>query len=65
VRWGKWIAVRFGWEGPILLFDMTVDISEAKNVAQDHPDIVKQIETYLKTARVETPNWPDEMLKKK
>ena len=33
--------------------------SEAKDVAQDHPEIVMQIETYLKTARVETPNWPD------
>ncbi len=59
VRWGKWKAVRFGWKGSILLFDMTQDISEAKNVAQGHPEVVMQIETYLKTARVETPNWPD------
>jgi len=59
VRWGKWKAVRFGWKGPILLFDMTQDIGEAKNVAKDYPEIVEQIETYLKTARVESPNWPD------
>jgi len=59
VRWGKWKAVRFGWEGPLLLFDMTQDISEAKNVARNHPEVVKQIKAYLKGARVETPNWPD------
>jgi hypothetical protein len=44
---------------------MTRHIREAKNVAQDHPDIVMQLETYLKTARVETRNWPDDILKKK
>lgn len=65
VRWGKWKAVRFGWEGPILLFDMTQDISESENVAQDYPEVVREIENYLKTARVESPNWPDEMLKTK
>ena len=65
VRWGKWKAVRFGWEGPVLLFDMTQDIREAKDVAQDYPEVVMQIETYLKTARVETPNWPDDIFKKK
>ena len=65
VRWGKWKAVRFGWEGPLLLFDMTQDISEADNVAKEHPEVIKEIEAYLKTARVESPNWPDRMLKKK
>lgn len=37
VRRGKWKAIRFGWEGPLLLFDMIEDIREADDVAKDHP----------------------------
>jgi arylsulfatase A-like enzyme len=65
VRWGKWKAIRFGGNGPILLFDMTQDIGEATNVAKNHPEVVKVIETYLKTARTESPNWPNSAFIKK
>jgi hypothetical protein len=63
VRWGRWKAVRFGWGGRILLFDMTEDIGEATDVASSHPEVVKEIETYLKTVRTESPNWPDDIFK--
>jgi len=64
VRWGKWKAIRFGWENPIQLFDMTQDIGEQNNVAKDHPEVVERIEAYLKTARVSSPNWPNSWLMK-
>jgi len=29
-------------------------------VAEQHPDVVAVFENYLKTARTESPNWPEE-----
>ena len=34
------------------------DPTEFTDVASKHPDVVAQIETYLKTARTDSPNWP-------
>ncbi len=65
VRWGKWKAVRLAWEGPLQLFDLTQNVGEAPDIAKDHPDVVKKIEAFLKTARVEWPNWPDDRFKNK
>ncbi|MFT5128853.1 MAG: hypothetical protein ACI8W8_002472 [Rhodothermales bacterium] len=44
---------------------MPQDLGEARNIAQAHPEVVKQIETYLETARVESPNLPDSAFVKK
>ncbi len=57
VRTGRWKAVRFGTEEPLELYDLKTDIGETKNVAADHPDIVKKIEDYLKAARTPNPHW--------
>jgi len=40
------------------LYDLVADPGEARNVASAHPDIVGQIETFLKTARTESERWP-------
>ncbi len=52
VRLGKWKAVRLNMDenpiAPIELYDLTIDIGESKNLAPEHPEIVKQIEQIMK-----------------
>ncbi len=51
VRMGKWKGIRLGIarnpKSPLLLFDLSVDEGETKNVADQHPDIVEKIEKAL------------------
>ncbi len=57
VRMGRWKAVRpFG--KPLELYDLQTDMGEAHDVADQHPDVVAQIEKYLTTARTESKFWP-------
>ncbi|MGE0126986.1 MAG: arylsulfatase [Blastocatellales bacterium] len=58
VRMGNWKAVRKGLDSPIELYDLKTDLGEEKNVSSKHPDVVKRIEDYLKTARAESELWP-------
>jgi len=58
VRWGIWKAVRNKPGGPLELYDLGKDIGEKRNVAGEHPDVVKEIEAYLKKARTDSPCWP-------
>jgi arylsulfatase A-like enzyme len=56
---GRWKGIRLSRrDAPLELYDLQNDIGEAKNVATQHPEIVAKIETYLKTARTENPDWP-------
>jgi arylsulfatase A-like enzyme len=57
VRSGRWKAVRLKPGAPLELYDLVADPGEAQNVASAHPDIVGQIETYLKTARTVSERW--------
>lgn len=58
VRMGKWKAVRQDQGQPIELYDLSTDISEANDVAAQHPDIVKRVEEILKTAHGHSDYWP-------
>ena len=58
VRMGKWKAVRQDQGQPIELYDLSTDLSEQHDVAAQHPDVVKQIEDILKTARTHSDYWP-------
>lgn len=58
VRMGKWKAVRFGLNEPLELYDLSTDIGEQHNIAAEHPEIVAKIEEYLKTARVDSKEFP-------
>jgi arylsulfatase A-like enzyme len=58
VRWGKWKAIRTGWNKALELYDLENDISEKTNVANQNPKVLESIENYLKTARTESENWP-------
>jgi len=56
VRYGDWKAVKKA--GKIELYNLKKDIGETKDVSIQNPDIIKKIETYLLTSRVESPFWP-------
>jgi arylsulfatase A-like enzyme len=58
VRMGDWKAVRLRPEGPIELYNLKTDVGETQDVAAAQPDVVARIETYLKTARTESSDFP-------
>ena len=58
VRWGKWKALKLKRGQPMELYDLSADLGEQNNVAAENPQVVQQIEDYLKTARTESINWP-------
>jgi arylsulfatase A-like enzyme len=58
VRLGDWKAVRLRPGGPLELYDLGKDVGEKDDVAARHPEVVADIESYLKTARTESPDWP-------
>jgi hypothetical protein len=53
-----WKAVRLGTKKPVELYDMKSDAGEAKDIASEHPDVVKTFEEFLKTARTDSALWP-------
>ncbi|HZF38501.1 MAG TPA: arylsulfatase [Blastocatellia bacterium] len=58
VRMGDWKAVRKSADSPLELYDLKNDLGEQSDVAVKHPEVVKKIEEYLKTARTESELWP-------
>ena len=58
VRTGNWKAVRHGTMEPLELYDLKTDIGEKNNVADKHPDVIAQIEAFLKAARTPSKHWP-------
>ncbi|MEA3226245.1 MAG: arylsulfatase [Planctomycetota bacterium] len=60
VRWGKWKAVRLNPRLPLELYDLEADIGEKNNIARKYPEVIKEIEEYLKTARTVSRSYPAE-----
>jgi arylsulfatase A-like enzyme len=58
VRMKDWKAVRPASDKPWELYDLTKDISESHNLADQNPDVVAKIQEYVKTARTDSPHWP-------
>ena len=56
VRYGKWKAVVR--KKKLELYNVNDDIGEKNDIAAQHPDVVKEIENYLLTARTDSPYWP-------
>jgi arylsulfatase A-like enzyme len=57
-RTGDWKAVRKSPDSPLELYNLKNDLVEQNDVAVKHPEVVKKIEDYLKTARTESELWP-------
>lgn len=62
IRFGDWKGIRLNvYDNPkaqIELYDLSKDIKELNNVADENPEIVAQIETLMETARTENPDFP-------
>jgi len=62
IRMGDWKAIRLkvknNPDAPIHLFNLAQDIGETRNIADQHPEVVKQITPLFKSARVESKNFP-------
>ncbi len=58
VRWKDWKAVRMPMiTGKTELYDLADDLGESKDVAANHPDIVRRLEQMMDKAHVPNPVW--------
>ena len=59
VRQGDWKAVQYGVlddpDGPVALYNLSKDISEENNVAEQHPEVLARLMEIMKTARTPSP----------
>jgi len=62
IRMGNWKGIRLNVyddpRGPIELYDLSKDIRELNNVAEDYPEVVAQIEELMETSRTENDDFP-------
>ena len=57
-RMGQWKAVRPQADEKLELYNLKMDISEKENVAEKNPEIIAKFDSYLKTARTESEQFP-------
>ena len=58
VRSENWKAIRMPWQtGKTQLFDLSDDVGEANDIADQHPDLVERLESMMAEAHVPHPNW--------
>jgi len=57
-RMGDWKGVLLKPDEPIELYDLSKDVGETCNVAEEHPRIVKRFERFFKNARTFNEDWP-------
>jgi uncharacterized sulfatase len=58
VRAGKWKAVRMPMlTGNTELYNLDQDLGEGKNIADQHPELVKQLEAMMQQAHSDDPLW--------
>jgi len=60
VRMGDWKAIRHKLKGPIELYNLSTDLSEKKNVASEHPDIVEKITKLMSSEHTQERNYGPE-----
>jgi arylsulfatase A-like enzyme len=58
VLYGKWKLVRLGSNERLELYDLSEDIGETNDLAEEYPEVVADLEAYLKGVRTESPHWP-------
>jgi arylsulfatase A-like enzyme len=65
IRMGDWKAIRPKLGAPLELYDLAKDLSEEKNIADRHPDVIARIDTLLQNARTDSAQWPKKAAAKK
>lgn len=58
VRMKDWKAVLPGLNQPWELYDLSRDLSESRNVADQFPEVIAKIQEFVKTARTDSTHWP-------
>ena len=57
-RKGDWKVIRSAPGKALELYNIKRDPSESQNVARNNPDVIKNFETYLRSARTRSLLWP-------
>lgn len=57
-RIGNMKAVRYGVDSPTELYDLSTDISEANDIAKQHPEIVERMNKIFREERSKNPHYP-------
>lgn len=58
VRMATWKGLRHAPNDPLELYDLSKDIAEKHNIAEQKPEIVEKIELYMSRGRTESSSWP-------
>ena len=58
LRMGKWKAIQKSPKAAVELYDLDADLGETKDVAAEHPDVVKKAELDFKEAHTASENFP-------
>ncbi len=56
-RHGRWKAVRRAPSKPVEIYDLESDLHEDRDLAAAKPKVLKEMEQFLKTAHVDSPDW--------
>jgi len=57
-RWRDWKAIKKGADQPVELYNLTNDLGEKNNVADQFPGIAAKMEEFMKRSHTESPHWP-------
>ncbi len=61
VRMGKWKGVRNNVgrapDSTLELYDLSKDIGETTNIADDHGEVVRKLDGFMKAAYTASPRW--------
>lgn len=60
VRWGDWKLICQAGEKEPELYNLKEDMDESDNLAEQHPEIVRQMSRYMQAAHTPSPYWPVE-----
>jgi len=58
VRLGDWKGILLGREGAIQLYDLSRDVGETNDLADQHPDVVARIEEIMGSEVTPSPRYP-------
>ena len=58
VRLGDWKGVRLGQGSPLELYNLKSDIGETKDLAKDHPDVVRRMEKIMDSSVTPSDRYP-------
>lgn len=58
IRQGEWKAVRYGLGSRIELYNLDIDRQETRDLAAQHPDLIRHFSELLVNARIDDPLFP-------